>query len=158
MADKLVLNCGQCNAVYDAKPWQLARKCYHECPPCRRKRQADYRQQRKASGFPVVSGNMSAEWHREYNAKYFSDPDVMAKRAKLEREYSKKPNVRVKQMARRVTRNAIRRGELNRLPCEVCNTLPTDAHHDDYEKPLDVRWLCRKHHSEHHKNERKATA
>lgn len=24
----------------------------------------------------------------------------------------------------------------------------TDAHHDDHSRPLDVRWLCRRHHAE----------
>ena len=32
-------------------------------------------------------------------------------------------------------------------PCEVCGATKTVAHHDDYAKPLDVRWLCRSHHA-----------
>lgn len=35
--------------------------------------------------------------------------------------------------------------------CEVCGrTRNVDAHHDDYAKPLDVRWLCRSHHRKLH--------
>lgn len=46
---------------------------------------------------------------------------------------------------------AVKKGELFRGPCEVCGTTKNiDAHHDDYSKPLDVRWLCRKHHQMHH--------
>ena len=52
------------------------------------------------------------------------------------------------------TGNAIRDGRLIRQPCEVCGHEPAEAHHDDYSKPLDVRWLCTKHHAEHHKRER----
>jgi hypothetical protein len=48
--------------------------------------------------------------------------------------------------------NAIRDGRLTRQPCEICNKQKAHAHHDDYSKPLDVRWLCTKHHAEWHKN------
>lgn len=47
--------------------------------------------------------------------------------------------------------NAIRSGVLHRCPCEVCGSPNTQAHHDDYGKPLDVRWLCSRHHREHHR-------
>lgn len=46
--------------------------------------------------------------------------------------------------------DAIRDGRLIRQPCEKCGNPKTEAHHDDYSKPLDVRWLCFKHHREHH--------
>lgn len=52
--------------------------------------------------------------------------------------------------ARRKVRDHIRAGRLNRQPCEVCGTPNAHAHHDDYSRPLDVRWLCRQHHREHH--------
>lgn len=45
-------------------------------------------------------------------------------------------------------RNAAR--VLERQPCEVCGK-KAEAHHDDYSKPLDVRWLCKRHHSEVHR-------
>jgi hypothetical protein len=42
---------------------------------------------------------------------------------------------------------AIRRGQMVRQPCEVCGRADhVHAHHDDYEKKLDVRWLCPPHH------------
>ena len=45
---------------------------------------------------------------------------------------------------------AKRRGDLVPQPCEVCGKHTVDAHHDDYDRPLDVRWLCRRHHVQHH--------
>lgn len=45
----------------------------------------------------------------------------------------------------------LRRGELQRGPCEVCGDDQVEAHHDDYSKPLEVRWLCRPHHHQHHR-------
>lgn len=56
-------------------------------------------------------------------------------------------------------RNALLRGDLVKGVCEVCSATRVDAHHDDYSRPLDVRWLCRAHHMEVHNELRaKATA
>jgi hypothetical protein len=41
-------------------------------------------------------------------------------------------------------------GRLIRQPCEVCGRSQVVAHHDDYAKPLEVRWLCISHHRLHH--------
>ena len=63
------------------------------------------------------------------------------------------------EQTRERTRRLIRSGLIARQPCEVCSA-PPDAHHSDYNNPLDIRWLCRSHHrSMHHAMVReKATA
>ena len=52
----------------------------------------------------------------------------------------------VKHRARAAVAYAKRMGHLIPQPCEVCGAVNVQAHHDDYERPLDVRWLCRPHH------------
>lgn len=60
-------------------------------------------------------------------------------------DYRKKyPN---KYRATNMVNNAIRDGKLFREPCEYCGNTKTHAHHDDYAKPLNVRWLCASCHS-----------
>ncbi len=58
---------------------------------------------------------------------------------------------RLKQVAHWTVSNAIRSGRLIPQPCEVCgSTKNIHAHHDDYTKPLIVRWLCLHHHHDEH--------
>jgi len=64
------------------------------------------------------------------------------------KEYREKyPN---KYKAHQIVNYAIKSKKLFREPCEVCGIDNSDAHHDDYLKPLNVRWLCSEHHRQWH--------
>lgn len=56
-----------------------------------------------------------------------------------------------KKHAHGLVQRAVETGRLTRQPCEVCGRVDSQAHHDDYDKPLDVRWLCPTHHGEIHR-------
>ena len=58
------------------------------------------------------------------------------------------PKVRAQSMAR----NAVARGKLIKGPCADCGTTERiHGHHEDYSKPLDVVWLCPRHHGDRHR-------
>lgn len=80
------------------------------------------------------------KWQKEH---YVPHPKI--------RNYSISEGELLKKRVRAETRRAIKRGELVRLCCEKCSKIKSEAHHPDYSKPLDVRWFCRTHHVEHHK-------
>lgn len=46
--------------------------------------------------------------------------------------------------------NAIRDGRITKCPCMVCGAKKVEGHHPDYDRPLDVVWLCTTHHNEAH--------
>jgi hypothetical protein len=46
---------------------------------------------------------------------------------------------------------AIRNGFLVRMPCVRCGEVKSIAHHEDYDKPLEVMWLCQPCHKQRHK-------
>ncbi len=56
-----------------------------------------------------------------------------------------------KSKAHIAVRFAIERGELIRQACENCGAKQSQAHHEDYGKPLDVKWLCHKCHRKEHR-------
>lgn len=55
-----------------------------------------------------------------------------------------------KYKAHNMVNNRVRDGSLHSEPCCVCGTEKTVAHHDDYNKPLNVRWMCQAHHKQWH--------
>ena len=48
--------------------------------------------------------------------------------------------------ARAIANRAMRSGKLELLPCEVCGDCKSQAHHPDYSRPLEIKWLCFYHH------------
>lgn len=47
-------------------------------------------------------------------------------------------------------RRAVKSGLIKKMPCEICGAERVHAHHKDYSKPLDVIWLCPRHHHKMH--------
>lgn len=104
-------------------------------------------------------GNERAPYHKSYCkpclARLVRERRVRRNEGKLQK--IKVPltveQKRIKRHARDLVNSEIRKGFLIPQPCEVCGTsLSIEAHHDDYSKPLHVRWLCVIHHREHHRN------
>lgn len=91
----------------------------------------------------------ATKWKKAYLAR---NPDKKKRISKKAEETRKtKADERFKYHARQMVRNALRSGMIEVKNCEVCQSNENlEAHHDDYSRPLDVRWLCRKHHVEHH--------
>lgn len=81
----------------------------------------------------------------EYEKARFKTPERKAKVKEYRKRLEKKNPEKV--TARRKLANAIKTGKTIRQPCEVCGE-KSQAHHEDYSKPLEVRWLCFKHHRE----------
>jgi hypothetical protein len=52
--------------------------------------------------------------------------------------------------AQKLVATALANGSLVRLPCSMCGSEISEAHHPDYLLPLYVVWLCPKHHTMEH--------
>lgn len=59
-------------------------------------------------------------------------------------------NARKKATARAYANVYLKRGKIKKEPCRICGDLKSQMHHEDYSKPTEVIWLCRKCHLELH--------
>lgn len=82
------------------------------------------------------------EKRREYNKKYRQTDAGKASRLRT----------RLKnRLLGRINIYAAVQRKLEKQPCERCgSSVRVHAHHDDYSRPLDVMWLCPKHHAQRH--------
>lgn len=111
----------------------------HKCIDCQRIVQIKYR-------------NTNILRIREYDRERSKDKKRILKQTLLCKKYRKQNKLKYK--AHTLVKSALRNGSLKKLNCEVCNSEISQAHHDDYTKPLNVRWLCSLHHHEVHKKMR----
>jgi len=63
-----------------------------------------------------------------------------------------------KHNSRSYARKCIRIGKLIPQPCEKCGAAKVEMHHEDYSKPLDVKWLCRTCHVDLHTERNRSKA
>ena len=64
---------------------------------------------------------------------------------------------RKKEAARSVFRRAVMSGRVVRAEkCQECGGSPVEGHHEDYDKPLDVAWLCKVCHGKRHRKKEAA--
>jgi hypothetical protein len=136
-------NCSKCGNTY-----KLTKRKSTVCLDCKRNMDRAWRLKRKEEGNPVISNQVSPEYMAAYQSEYNKKPEVKKRRAEQMKGY--RLNLIEHHKAREAVNKAIKKGLMIRLPCEVCGLAKSEAHHDDYSKPLDVRFLCRKHHLEHH--------
>lgn len=65
---------------------------------------------------------------------------------KYAEKYRKNPNNKEKIEARKKVYIELRAGRLKKESCWACGSEKTQAHHEDYSRPLDIVWLCKEHH------------
>jgi hypothetical protein len=85
---------------------------------------------------------------RSYDKKREKDPE--RRKRKIQYQANSRINSSEKYRARTAVQNGLRDGIIQKKPCEICGEPKSEAHHEDYSKPLEVKWLCFVHHREAH--------
>ena len=126
---------------YKSKIEKLGRE--YRCKECSRKKCKRY-----IDKDPESWRLRSKKWREEkveenpnfYNERYHRFKKISEYHTKSKEDKRKKIN------ARALVYNHIKRGKMNKLHfCENClnDNCKIQGHHDDYDKPKEVKWLCR---------------
>jgi hypothetical protein len=124
----------------------------NKCIQCVKSRVAKHREANleKIKAYDKVRANKP---HRVQARKEYTQTEAgkQAKKRAMDAYHKRYP---MKYAAHVITRNYVRDGKL--IPaasCSVCgSTEKIEGHHDDYTKPLDVRWLCESCHKDWHRH------
>lgn len=93
--------------------------------------------------------NNNLERIRAYDSARAKHPDRAAKALEQMRRWRAEDSRRAK--AHAAVARAIRIGLIDKCPCVVCGSEKSLAHHESYDRPLEVIWYCQPHHKERHK-------
>jgi len=96
--------------------------------------------------------------HFDYYRKYDRDRAKDPARIKLAKEHTAKWRNEDKRRsaAHNAVARAIKAGRLVRKPCSECGREDAYAHHESYDRKLDVNWLCQPCHKKRHAEMRAA--
>ena len=86
---------------------------------------------------------------REYDRERGKNKERMLAASETTRAWRKEDKRRL--VAHSSVARAMRNGVLKRIPCIRCGNEKSIAHHEDYDKPFEVVWLCQPCHKKRHK-------
>jgi len=102
--------------------------------------------------------NIRSNWRKWYerNRESFIKRNKIYNQTQAGKESSARRSKRAmeknptKWKARQTLRNAVHARKIVKGSCEECDEVKVEGHHEDYNKPLEVNWLCSKHHQKIH--------
>lgn len=97
----------------------------------------------------TANRNKNLEKVRAYDRARGKEPERIKAVTEITRAWRVEDSRR--HMAHSSVARAVRNGTLVRQPCCRCEAEKTVAHHEDYDKPLEVVWLCQPCHKQRHK-------
>lgn len=143
--NKVCFKCGESkdlSCFYRHK--QMSDGYLNKCKPCAKNDVLKHRSENieKIREYDRARGSRLSD-------EYLSSERYKASMKKGQAAWKLKNAHKIKAMAK--VSSAIRNGSVKRLPCVKCGNIKAQAHHEDYTKPLDVIWFCKKHHMERHR-------
>jgi ribosomal protein S27AE len=97
----------------------------------------------------TANRNKNIEKFRAYDRERGKNPERAKAAQEISAAWRKEDPKRGR--AHSMVARAVRNGTLVRQPCCRCGEVKSLAHHEDYDKPLDVMWLCQPCHKQRHK-------
>jgi hypothetical protein len=97
----------------------------------------------------TLNRNANLQRYREYDKERSKNPDRVKTARELARSWRDKHHK--ENLAHLAVQRAIKSGLLKKLQCQSCGHERAVAHHEDYDKQLDVVWLCEPCHKNRHK-------
>ena len=118
----------------------------YTCVVCGKAFKARAARPRKVCSRQCNGGNLAEMYRTKHHPSFKGGPIL-----RMYAYWAKCPE---KKRAWLIAHHAIKTNRLVRGPCEFCGTKrDVLAHHDDYSKPLEVRWMCRADHTRYHAKE-----
>lgn len=116
---------------------QIKRQCRH-CPRCKTWKELD---EFHKGGKRIRVSGWCKDCRREYGHEYYL------------RQLAEKPQeIRKQEKVRYLVKKALQHGTLVKpVVCSECGNIDDiQGHHENYDKPFDIVWLCRSCHRLHH--------
>jgi hypothetical protein len=138
VAMKKCIKCGEVKELSEFYGDSSRKSGLHPwCKDCKKTKQKHYQ---KTTAGKIV--------HSRANKSYCKT--LKGKKATRKKYEVQKENHPEKEKARVALNDAVRVGKIKKGLCVICKSNKVEAHHPDYQKPLDIIWLCKDHHTKLH--------